>query len=132
VSQYADLCKRLQMYDKTWFTAPAEAAAAITQLERELAEYKQQAMVRVEQDRQNWLDYTARCAERDAALKREQELRTRCEALEAAVRLSIVAMRAPLDKWKGELERPALDACNATIAAREVPNEQPENGSEKP
>jgi len=75
VSQYADLCKRLQMYDKTWFTAPAEAAAAITQLERE-----RDAAIKAMGETAVKLGYME--AERDAALKREQELRTRCEALE--------------------------------------------------
>lgn len=44
-------------------------------------------------------------------------LRARIKELEAeqasimnALRLSVVAMRAPLDDWKGELERQALDA----------------------
>lgn len=35
----------------------------------------------------------------------------RCEALEAALRLAVHAMRAPLDDWKGECERKALDAA---------------------
>jgi hypothetical protein len=34
-----------------------------------------------------------------------------------ALALAIRAMRAPIDGWKGELERPALDAGNAAIAA---------------
>ena len=34
-----------------------------------------------------------------------------------ALTLSVQAMRAPLDGWKGELERKALDAAHAVLGA---------------
>ena len=34
----------------------------------------------------------------------------------AALKLAIEAMRAPLDDWKGVVERKALDASNAALA----------------
>jgi hypothetical protein len=37
----------------------------------------------------------------------------------AALRLAQEAMRAPLDDWKGEIERKALDAARAAIAKAE-------------
>ncbi len=50
-----------------------------------------------------WSDY-------DAAQQRISEL-------EAALRLAQYAMRAPLDDWKGEVERKALDAARAAYTA---------------
>ena len=44
----------------------------------------------------------------DAAQKRIAEL-------EGALRLAQYAMRAPLDAWKGEVERKALDAARAAF-----------------
>lgn len=35
----------------------------------------------------------------------------------AALKLAVQAMRAPLDDWKGELERKALDAARAVLGA---------------
>lgn len=32
-----------------------------------------------------------------------------------ALRLAVNAMRAPLDEWKGEVERKALDAAHAAL-----------------
>ena len=37
------------------------------------------------------------------------------ERLHAALQLAVWAMRAPLDDWKGECERKALDAANAAV-----------------
>jgi len=37
------------------------------------------------------------------------------ERLHAALQLAVWAMRAPLDDWKGECERKALDAANAAL-----------------
>ena len=55
-------------------------------------------------------------AERNSARDAWRERIKRCEALEAALTLAVQAMRAPLDDWKGELERKALDA--AALALR--------------
>jgi len=41
-------------------------------------------------------------------------------ALEDALRLAVDAMRAPLDDWKGVVERKALDAARAALAAYEA------------
>lgn len=49
---------------------------------------------------------------RGATIK--DELRE-AERLRAALTLAVQAMRAPLDGWKGELERKALDAANAAL-----------------
>ena len=38
------------------------------------------------------------------------------DELAAALRLAQYAMRAPLDAWKGEVERKALDAARAALA----------------
>ena len=185
MSQYADLCERLEQYGTThvrdWEGAQRcelEAAAAITQLERELAE--------CEPLLEKGADAIAQMrAERDAALKRvgeleairardkpdacangcppftvcdycqtpgytqkemdaverqlndaiiyqveqnklygsAKELSTRCEALEALAR-----------EWLSAPTREQLSLVIArtreAIAAREVPNEQPENGSD--
>jgi hypothetical protein len=35
--------------------------------------------------------------------------------LETALRQAIIAMRAPLDSWKGEVERVALDMANEAL-----------------
>jgi hypothetical protein len=37
------------------------------------------------------------------------------ERLHAALQLAVWAMRAPLDDWKGECERKALDAARAAL-----------------
>ena len=39
----------------------------------------------------------------------------RLQAVESALTLAVQAMRAPLDDWKGELERKALDAAHAAL-----------------
>lgn len=44
-------------------------------------------------------------------------LRARVAELEAALSLAVDAMRAPLDGWKGEVERQALDVARATLRA---------------
>lgn len=38
-----------------------------------------------------------------------------------ALELAVQAMRAPLDDWKGELERKALDAARKALAQPEQP-----------
>lgn len=48
------------------------------------------------------------------------------DALRAALRLAQDAMRAPLDDWKGNVERRALDAASAALKnppSRYAPNE---------
>jgi len=40
------------------------------------------------------------------------------EELRHALRLAQDAMRAPIDDWKGELERKALDACRRALAPK--------------
>ena len=81
-----------------WFPLTAERLAALeaehAALERSRATY-----------------FAERNSARDAWRKRVK----RCEALEAALRLAVHAMRAPLDDWKGECERKALDAANAAL-----------------
>ena len=62
----------------------------------------------------------ARCAaDIDAGIAEITRLRAEAEALRKALNVSIIAMRAPLDDWKGELERKALDACAAIAATKE-------------
>ena len=39
-------------------------------------------------------------------------------ALRKALELSVQAMRAPFDGWKGELERKALDAARAALRSK--------------
>jgi hypothetical protein len=48
---------------------------------------------------------------RDGLTKGRTRMREDIEHLRAALILSVQAMRAPLDDWKGELERKALDAA---------------------
>lgn len=43
--------------------------------------------------------------------------KARVAELEAALSLAVDAMRAPLDGWKGEVERQALDVARATLRA---------------
>jgi hypothetical protein len=43
------------------------------------------------------------------------------EELRHALRLAQDAMRAPLDDWKGELERKALDAARRALAPKAAP-----------
>jgi len=43
------------------------------------------------------------------------------EELRHALRLAQDAMRAPIDDWKGELERKALDACRRALAPKAEP-----------
>jgi len=43
------------------------------------------------------------------------------DELLSALRLAVDAMRAPLDDWKGEVERVALDRASAVIAKAETP-----------
>ena len=40
------------------------------------------------------------------------------QALRKALELSVQAMRAPFDGWKGELERKALDAARAALGSK--------------
>lgn len=54
-------------------------------------------------------------SERNSARDAWRERVKRCEEMEAALTLAVQAMRAPLDEWKGELERKALDAANAAL-----------------
>ena len=81
-----------------WFPLTAERLAALeaenTALERSRATY---------------------FAERNSARDAWRDRVKRCEALEAALTLAVHAMRAPLDDWKGECERRALDAANAAL-----------------
>lgn len=42
-------------------------------------------------------------------------LRKEADELRAALKLAMWAMRAPLDDWKGECERKALDAARAAL-----------------
>ena len=55
----------------------------------------------------------ARIAELEAALAAERERR---EAAEAVIHTCQWAMRQPLDGWKGECERKALDEARAHFA----------------
>ncbi len=43
-------------------------------------------------------------------------MRLENERLRAAIEMSVRAMRAPLDGWKGELERAALDAARDALS----------------
>jgi hypothetical protein len=43
------------------------------------------------------------------------ELRARVAELESALSKAVWAMRQPLDGWKGECERKALDAARAAL-----------------
>ncbi len=81
-----------------WFPLTAERLAA---LEAENAA--------LERSRATYL------AERNSARDAWRERVKRCEALEEALTLAVQAMRAPLDDWKGECERKALDAANAAL-----------------
>ena len=49
------------------------------------------------------------------------------ERLRAALQLAMWAMRAPLDDWKGECEREALDAAHAALGPN-VGIEPPRSG----
>lgn len=71
VSQYADLCERLTSNDPHDYVLRCEARAAITQLERELAEARSRCE---ETARLYSINHAARVAERDAALKRVKDL----------------------------------------------------------
>lgn len=59
---------------------------------------------------------------RSYALSAIASERARADALEAALLLAVHAMRAPLDDWKGELERKALDAARSLL---EKTNDRP-------
>ena len=48
---------------------------------------------------------------REGLTKGRTRMREDIERLRAALILSVQAMRAPLDDWKGEVERKALDAA---------------------
>lgn len=45
------------------------------------------------------------------------ELLAEVATMRDALTLAVQAMRAPLDDWKGELERKALDAARAVLGA---------------
>ena len=47
------------------------------------------------------------------------------ERLRAALILSVQAMRAPLDDWKGEVERMALDAAALALGPNDVAERLP-------
>lgn len=55
-----------------------------------------------------------KAAAEDLAAQRDA-LAHRVEQLEAALKQAVLAMRAPLDDWKGEVERAALDAARAAL-----------------
>jgi hypothetical protein len=70
-------------------------------------------------DRQvKWLtEENARLAhDLDAASIDQKNALARVKELEGALRLAQYAMRAPLDDWKGEVERKALDAARSALA----------------
>lgn len=56
--------------------------------------------------------------QRDSSIRALKAERERAGKMEHALVISQRAMRAPMDEWKGELERPALDAI-AALAAQE-------------
>ena len=70
--------------------------------------YKQAALEALEKWNTRAAPETA--AERD-------RLRAQVERLAEALNISVRAMQAPLDDWKGEVERHALDLANAALAA---------------
>jgi len=53
--------------------------------------------------------------EMDEAADALEQQAAQVEALRAALQLAMWAMRAPLDDWKGECERKALDAAHAAL-----------------
>lgn len=55
--------------------------------------------------------------QRNVAIAERDALRARAEAVLNALNLAYDAMRAPIDDWKGVLERKAMDAYHAAIAA---------------
>jgi len=54
-------------------------------------------------------------AERNSARDAWRSRMTEAERLREALTLAVHAMRAPLDDWKGEVERKALDAAAAAL-----------------
>lgn len=61
-----------------------------------------------------------------ALAKEHQWCDDRIAALEAALRVAYAAVTAPLDGWRGELDRKACDAIRSVLA-REVVDEQTSN-----
>lgn len=60
---------------------------------------------------------------RDAA-EAATHLQAEVLRLRAALTLAVQAMRAPLDDWKGECERKALDAAHAALGPNVGGNRQ--------
>ncbi len=58
-----------------------------------------------------------------SSVEASHELATQNEVMRAALLLSVQAMRAPLDGWKGEVERKALDAANVALALPDIEGE---------
>lgn len=55
-------------------------------------------------------------SELDAARSERDTLRAESERLRKALNTAMWAMRQPLDEWKGECERKALDEARAALA----------------
>jgi hypothetical protein len=55
------------------------------------------------------------CPACNPSTEKKAALVRRIQDLERALHLAIVAMRAPLDGWKGDFERKAIDAANAAL-----------------
>lgn len=54
-----------------------------------------------------------------ALIKERDALQAKVEALRSALLIAQHALRAPIDDWKGEVERKALDAIAGCLAAKE-------------
>lgn len=92
----------------------AVESAAMTQSMKHETVCRELAKVNNEFGSENadWPDAWRRVAE---VKERAGRLWRDNEALRAALTLAVQAMRAPLDEWKGECERKALDAANAAL-----------------
>jgi len=102
---------------KALLTAFGAAAAAREQDLR--GQYPKAARVLAEEVFSLRAALRQKCAEYDdmksLLLGNARNLNLERERLHAALQLAVWAMRAPLDDWKGECERKALDAAHAAL-----------------
>lgn len=118
VSELPDIAERLRMYESAeWGTALRDIRDAADEIDR-LRKHRNM----LEQEILTFRERVAFLESPEVCAAAHDDV-TECgycqrDALRAALNKAIFAMRAPIDGWKGEIEREALDAARAALAAR--------------
>ena len=104
--------------------AQAKEAERLREIARDASEFATKHQCDVMRLRtENFALAAGQCCVKDGLLGDESgnqycRLEKEEQALRKALELSVQAMRAPFDGWKGELERKALDAARAALRSK--------------